>query len=381
MTALALFSGGCDSLIAMKLLTLQGINVKAVHFNIGFGGNKDKSEYLRKAAAQVGAELVLVDIRKQFFDNVLFTPKYGYGKYFNPCIDCHANMFAQAFLRLEEFGASFVVSGEVLGQRPKSQRKEALDQVRKLVRDLGNDPRFSHLLDSSPMDSSSLDSSSPESKPRFLDELLLRPMSAKLLEPSFPERAGWVDRERLLDVSGRGRSRQLEMVKSWGWEHYENPGGGCLLTDLSVAQKLKDLSAHRKMVLEDIELVKVGRYMILPGGARLIIGRNEQENAKLSTPNPRMLQITLLDSIGPVSVVESNASEADKLLAAQCTLAYAKPHEQKQSLADSSPESTQANLGAPDIAPKAQRVKVGDEILHVTPIQKERAHEFLFFKA
>lgn len=373
MTALALFSGGCDSLIAMKLLTLQGIDVKAVHFNIGFGGNKDKSEYLRKAAAQVGAELVLIDIREQFFEDILFQPKYGYGKYFNPCIDCHANMFAQAFLRLKEFGASFVISGEVLGQRPKSQRKEALDQVRKLVRNLGNDPRFSHLLDSS--------SPSPESKPRFLDELLLRPMSAKLLEPSFPERAGWVDREKLLDVSGRGRSRQLEMVKHWGWEHYENPGGGCLLTDLSVAQKLKDLSAHRKMVLEDIELVKVGRYMILPDGARLIIGRNEQENAKLSTPNPLMLQITLLDSIGPIGVVESNASHADKLLAAQCTLAYAKPREQQHDLAESSAKSTQGDSGVGDLASQSQRVKVGDEILQVTPIDKEKAHEFLFFKA
>lgn len=348
MTALALFSGGCDSLIAMKLLTLQGIKVKALHFNIGFGGNKDKSEYLRNAAQQVGAELVLIDIRKQFFDNVLFAPKYGYGKYFNPCIDCHANMFAQAFLRLEELGASFVVSGEVLGQRPKSQRKEALDQVRKLVRGFGSDERFAHLLAQDKVDSS---------KPQFLDELLLRPMCAKLLEPSFPEKMGWVDREKLLDISGRGRTRQLELVKQWDFKYYENPGGGCLLTDISVANKIKDLSAHRKMVLEDVALVKVGRYMVLPDGARCVIARNEEENQKLSAPNPKMSHITLLDSKGPLGLVESSASDEDRILAARLTLAYAK------------------HSGA------KERVQVGESILEVEPLDKQKAQEFLFFKA
>lgn len=248
MRALALFSGGCDSLISMKLLTMQGIEVIALHFNIGFGGNKDKLEYLRNASAQVGARLEVVDIRRQFFDEVLFTPKYGYGKYFNPCIDCHANMFANAFYLLESFGASFVVSGEVLGQRPKSQRKQALDQVRSLVREVGKkDSKSSGSTDDREGKSSGrfdkiLDTKGDGiNKPKSLDELLLRPMSAKLLPPSFPERAGWVDREKLLDISGRGRTRQLEMVKKWGWKHYENPGGGCLLTDISVAKKTKRL--------------------------------------------------------------------------------------------------------------------------------------------
>ena len=98
--ALALFSGGCDSLIAMKLLKDQGIEVIAVHFNIGFGGNKDKLEYFKNATAQIPVELKIIDIRKQFFDSVLFKPKYGYGKYFNFCIDCHATMFGNAFLYL-----------------------------------------------------------------------------------------------------------------------------------------------------------------------------------------------------------------------------------------------------------------------------------------
>lgn len=379
MRALALFSGGCDSLISMKLLTMQGIEVIALHFNIGFGGNKDKLEYLRNASAQVGARLEVVDIRKQFFDEVLFTPKYGYGKYFNPCIDCHANMFANAFYLLESFGASFVVSGEVLGQRPKSQRKQALDQVRILVREVGkkdsegtddregkSSGRFDKILDTK---------GDGVDKPKSLDELLLRPMSAKLLPPSFPERAGWVNREKLLDISGRGRTRQLEMVKKWGWKHYENPGGGCLLTDISVAKKLKDLSAHRKMLLQDSTIVKVGRYMVLPNGARAIIGRNESENTKLDEPNPAMEKIILLESIGPLGLVEKDASKDDKILAARITLGYAKNDkiaQNKENSDEISPPQNQTQI--------AQKVKIGEEIYEILPYPKEKAREFLLLK-
>lgn len=379
MRALALFSGGCDSLISMKLLTMQGIEVIALHFNIGFGGNKDKLEYLRNASAQVGARLEVVDIRKQFFDEVLFTPKYGYGKYFNPCIDCHANMFANAFYLLESFGASFVVSGEVLGQRPKSQRKQALDQVRSLVREVGKKDsagtddrggksrgRFDKILDTK---------GDGINKPKSLDELLLRPMSAKLLPPSFPERAGWVDREKLLDISGRGRTRQLEMVKKWGWKHYENPGGGCLLTDISVAKKLKDLSTHRKMLLQDSTIVKVGRYMVLPNGARAIIGRNESENTKLDEPNPSMEKIILLESIGPLGLVEKDASKDDKILAARITLGYAKNDKNAQNKENNDEISLPQNQ-----TQIAQKVKIGEEVYEILPYPKEKAREFLLLK-
>lgn len=384
MRALALFSGGCDSLISMKLLTMQGIEVIALHFNIGFGGNKDKLEYLRNASAQVGARLEVVDIRKQFFDEVLFTPKYGYGKYFNPCIDCHANMFANAFYLLESFGASFVVSGEVLGQRPKSQRKQALDQVRSLVREVGKkDSKSSGSTDDREGKSSGrfdkiLDTKGDGvNKPKSLDELLLRPMSAKLLPPSFPEKAGWVDREKLLDISGRGRTRQLEMVKKWGWKHYENPGGGCLLTDISVAKKLKDLSAHRKMLLQDSTIVKVGRYMVLPNGARAIIGRNESENTKLDEPNPAMEKIILLESIGPLGLVEKDASKEDKILAARITLGYAKNDKNAQNKENNDEVSLPQNQTQNKIT---QKVKIGEEIYEILPYPKEKAREFLLLK-
>ncbi|MCX2717095.1 7-cyano-7-deazaguanine synthase [Helicobacter sp. MIT 21-1697] len=345
MLALALFSGGCDSLISMKLLKDQGIDVVALHFNIGFGGNKDKLAYFQNATAQIDVKLQILDIQRQFFNDVLFKPKYGYGKYFNPCIDCHANMFANAFDYLLQVGADFVVSGEVLGQRPKSQRKEALDQVKKLVRHIGEQSKFDSIL--------SRDGSNPH-KPQFLDELLLRPMSAKLLEPSFPEKMGWVDRERLLDVSGRGRTRQLEMIKEYGFKYFEKPGGGCLLTQDSVALKIKDLISHRQMHFEDIEMVKIGRYLVLENGARCVIARNQEENIKLSKPNPNMEHITLLDCVGPLGIVESNASMEDKILAGRIALSYAK---------------TNAN--------QCYQVQIGTQIHSLLPLERIKAQSYL----
>ena len=344
--ALALFSGGCDSLISMQLLKEQGIEVIALNFNIGFGSNKNKSEYFHNATAQIGVEFRSVDIRKQFFDDVLFTPKYGYGKYFNPCIDCHANMFKNAFLLLLELEADFVISGVFVGQRPKSQRREALDQVRALVRKLGEDARFAHLIDPN---------GDGIAKPKSLDELILRPMSAKLLEETYPERVGWVDRSKLLDVQGRGRNRQLEMIKNYGWKYYEKPGGGCLLTDTSVAEKIKDLNAHRGMIFEDIELVKVGRYMVLPDGARCVIARNEKENIKLDKPNPQMELIVLQECKGPIGLVQRSGTLEDKLLAGQITLGYGK-----------------SELG------KEYEVKIGEETYKLTPLPREEAQKYLF---
>lgn len=291
MKALALFSGGLDSLLAIKIIKDLGIEVVALHFNIGFGAKSDKSEILRQRLEQVGAELKIVDIRKQFFDEILFKPKFGYGKYFNPCIDCHANMFAHALKMLESEGASFVISGEVLGQRPKSQRAEALGQVERLCGANG---------------------------------LIVCPMSAKLLPPTIPEQKGWIPREKLLDISGRGRNRQLELVEKYGITYYERPGGGCLLTETSVANKIKDIQAHREVVFEDMELVKFGRYLILPDGARCVIARNEEENQRLNFYHPKMSKIELLDCIGPLGLVEKDASAQDKSLAISLTLLYGK---------------------------------------------------------
>lgn len=296
MRALALFSGGLDSLLAIKVIQDLGIEVLALHFDIGFGAKRDKSEILRQRLNQVGAELKIIDIRRQFFDEILFAPKFGYGKYFNPCIDCHGNMFAHALNLLESERASFVISGEVLGQRPKSQRAEALGQVEKLCGGSG---------------------------------LIVRPLCAKLLPITIPEEKGWIPREKLLDISGRGRNRQLELIKHYGIEYYERPGGGCLLTETSIANKLKDIQAHRPIVFEDMELVKFGRYMILPNGGRCVIARNQEENQKLNFYHPKMTSIELLDCIGPLGLVEKDASLEDKNLAISLTLLYGKTQSNK----------------------------------------------------
>lgn len=291
MKALALFSGGLDSLLAIKIIKDMEIDVLALHFNIGFVGKNDKSEALKEILAQIDVPLKVIDIRKQFFDEVLFAPKYGYGKYFNPCIDCHGNMFSHAFSLLESEGASFVISGEVLGQRPKSQRAEALLQVEKLCNAQG---------------------------------LVVRPMSAKLLPITIPEQKGWIDRERLLDIHGRGRERQLKMVEEYGIKNYAKPGGGCLLTDTSIANKIKDLQSHREIVFEDMEMVKYGRYFILPNGGRCVIARNEEENQKLSFKHPKMSKIELLNCLGPLGLVEKDSSQEDKEMAIALTLTYGK---------------------------------------------------------
>lgn len=348
-SAVALFSGGLDSMISMQLLHEQGIKVYALNFNIGFGSNKDKSEYFYNAAKQVGAELIQINIAKQFFDNILFKPQYGYGKYFNPCIDCHANMFSHAFAKMVELGADFAISGEVLGQRPKSQRKEAMDQVKKLVRKIGENPLYDSIL--------SRDGSNP-SKPKTLDELILRPMSAKLMPETFPEKMGWVDREKLLDVSGRGRQRQLDLLKKYGWKYHEKPGGGCLLTDTSVALKIKDMQAHRKVVFEDVALFKIGRYMVLENGTRCVISRNEEEGRKLDIEHEFMDKIELQDIQGPMALVEKNAHKDDRILAARIVLGYAKTE--------------------PD---KSYNVRIGDEVLTLMPYAKEDANKFLLLQS
>lgn len=176
MKAIALFSGGLDSTLAIKLIIDQGIEVLAVNINTGFGSTKDRLEHMQNMCKQVGAELKIVDIESEFLQDVLFDPKHGYGKNFNPCIDCHAKMFAVAKRVMEAEGASFLISGEVLGQRPMSQNRDAMQTV--------------------------LNESN-------CDGLLLRPLSAKALVPTIAETLGWVDREKLEGIVGRSRDRQL----------------------------------------------------------------------------------------------------------------------------------------------------------------------------
>ncbi len=292
MRALALYSGGLDSLLAMKIVKDQGVEVIAVNINIGFGSTTDRSAYMKSMCDQIGVELQILDLRELYLDEVLFDPKYGYGKNFNPCIDCHGFMFRHTGELLKKFDADFMISGEVLGQRPKSQRKEALEQVKGLSQ---------------------------------FDDIIVRPLCAKLLEPTKPEREGWIDREKLLDINGRNRQRQLDMAKEIGLEGFESPGGGCLLTDEQFSNRLRDFVEHDTLEVEDIDTLKAGRHLRLPDGAKLIIGRHQEDNEKLKAiKSKKYYHVRLQGAAGPYSLMDKKASKEDLELAAQFIVTYGK---------------------------------------------------------
>lgn len=292
MRALCLFSGGLDSMISTKLITLQDIEVTALFIDIGFSGAVLNAQKLERRAKMLDANFELIDAKDEYIKSILFSPKYGYGKHLNPCIDCHGFMFNKALSLLEKYDASFVISGEVLGQRPMSQRKQAMNSVRKLAN--GSD-------------------------------LILRPMSAKLMSPTKPEILGWVDREKLLDISGRGRTRQLELAKKFGFSEFDSPSGGCLLTLEHFSNKIKDHVKFSKFSKQDIDLLKFGRHLRLPNNTKLIIGRNEEDNINLEKiNNDKFHKIQLGSLVGPISFIEKTNDKEDLILAARLILTYAK---------------------------------------------------------
>ncbi len=290
--AIALFSGGLDSTLAMKLIIDQGIDVIACNINTGFGSTKDRYDHMKSMCDQVGAELRIIDIQSEYLQEVLFDPKHGYGKNFNPCIDCHAKMFEVAKRIMVAEGASFLISGEVLGQRPMSQNKDALQIV--------------------------LDESN-------CDGLLLRPMSAKRLKPTIAEESGLVDREKLEEIVGRNRERQFALAKEFGLKDFESPGGGCLLTDESFTKKMRDYLAYDNFEIEDIPVIKYGRHMRLPDKAKLVVGRDQVDNEHMkNVKSQKYLHATVAPMAGPYALLSKSATEDEKKLAAKIILTYCK---------------------------------------------------------
>lgn len=241
---LSLMSGGLDSQLAIRVLQRAGAEVEAVAFATPFFDNTKA----KTAAAALGIKLHTID----FTDDevkLLHNPPHGFGGAMNPCIDCHAMMIRRAGELMVELGYDFVATGEVRGQRPMSQNAQALVTVEKTSGLVGR---------------------------------LVRPLSAKLLAPTIPELEGKLDREKLLDISGRSRDRQIALAAEFGIIDYPSPAGGCKLTEEAFGRKLKDLMEHegtddRRM----IELLLVGRRFRLPGGSSVILGRDGRENAVL----------------------------------------------------------------------------------------------------
>jgi len=286
MKALLVFSGGLDSLLAAQVIRAQGIDVLGLFFETPFFS----SEKAKQSAAEILLPLKIVDLTEPHL-RIVRKPKHGYGGNMNPCIDCHALMLRSAGELLEKEGASFVISGEVLGQRPMSQNFKALSIV---------------------------------AKESGFNGLIVRPLCAKHLPLTTPEEKGWVKREGLLSLSGRSRKPQMELAGKLNIRHYPSPAGGCLLTDPVFSRRLRDLFSSRpECTLREIELLKIGRHFRLGPATKLVVGRNKKENdiiASLSCENDLVLQVENIP--GPTVLVTGEASAEEEALAVSITASY-----------------------------------------------------------
>jgi tRNA-uridine 2-sulfurtransferase len=290
--AVVLLSGGLDSAITAKLLQTIGVEVTCVNFSTGFCifQNQHRTSLpteelspLFNAPAKIADELKVplrsIDISSEFLDVVL-NPPHGYGANSNPCIDCRILMLKKAKELMEEIGADFVATGEVLGQRPMSQRRDTFPVIE---RESG------------------------------LAGKLLRPLSAKFLKETDAEKSGLIDREKLKDFSGRGRGPQTELAKEFGLkDNFAPTGACCFLTDICYSRKFKDKVAHskKKLTMEDVELLMVGRHFRISDNIKFIVGRKFKENLALERYAANRIRVEAIDAMGPVGVIDEGTPDA-----------------------------------------------------------------------
>ncbi|MBN2031268.1 hypothetical protein JW824_13620 [bacterium] len=290
--AILLLSGGLDSILAAHLMKNQQVEVLALNFVTPFCSyNRNDCQSLSKEAA----EKLDISIRFITLDNeyiqLIKHPKHGYGKNLNPCIDCRIYMLSKARTIMENEGARFIITGEVLGERPMSQRHWAMKMIEKGA---------------------------------GLEGLILRPLSAKCMKPTQPEVKGWIDRDKLLGIQGRNRKPQIKLAKEHGIKDYLCPSGGCLLTDAHFAKRLKDSLRYGEEQLNDIHLLKIGRHYRLESGAKIIVGRNKNENQVIEDRAPyNGLLMKMADEIkSPTTLLNRYDNSDDIDLAGALTLRY-----------------------------------------------------------
>lgn len=285
----AMISGGLDSALAAKLMLEQGIEVHGLFLSMSWGCcEKEKAI---SCAGQLGIPLMILSVGDAYLD-VIRKPKYGYGSGMNPCVDCRIYMFHIAKRYMEEIGAGFVVTGEVLGQRPMSQMRRPLGLIE---------------ADSG------------------LEGLLLRPLSAQLLEPTLPELLGVVDRERLLRIAGRSRQEQMALANEAGVTGHSTPAGGCLLTDEHFAKKTKDLFAHEERpTTKDMELLTIGRHFRIGPATKIILGRNEVENLMLEGHAQTGYSCLRPKFAGPAALVAGECDEQARHMAVSLIIKHTK---------------------------------------------------------
>ena len=304
--AVALISGGLDSLLAARVVMEQGVHVEGINFFTGFCveghthaiRGKDRARPKRNnalwVAEQLGIKLHIIDIIEEY-KQVVINPKHGYGANLNPCLDCKIFMVSKAREWMDANGFDFIITGEVIGQRPKSQRRDTMPVV---ARDSGAGDR------------------------------LVRPLSARNLPPSLPERVGWLDRDRLYGFSGRSRKPQMTLARQFGFEDYAQPAGGCcFLTDAQYAVKLADLwetRGKREYDFDDIMLLKVGRHLRPRPHFKLIVGREEGENRFMEGYRQRFVHLIPLSHTGPLVLLDGEIDSDDLELAARLTARFSR---------------------------------------------------------
>lgn len=278
-TAIALFSGGLDSILASRVIMAQGIRVVALKFVTPFFDDRllaREEEYRTEVRRKYGIDVRLVDLSEGYVELVA-NPPHGYGKHFNPCIDCKIFMLRRARAMMAEHGAFFLISGEVVGQRPMSQR---LDTLRLIERESG------------------------------CRGILLRPLCARRLPETEPEREGMVQRAGLHAMSGRGRKEQIQLAAQFGISEYPSPAGGCMLTDPNLSARIAAFYQEQAEVTGgtpgpgDISLLLVGRQFRLPGGHWFVLGRNESENERIAAlAREDDWLLTMVSQTGPTGLL------------------------------------------------------------------------------
>jgi len=326
--ALGLLSGGLDSILATELIRRQGIEVVAFNVKTPFCiPKKDGTSEAVQAADQLNVPLKVVSVEKDYL-RMLRNPKFGYGKNMNPCIDCKIFMIKKAKKYAKEIGADFIFTGEVLGERPKSQHYPALRLI---------------------------------GEKAGLKRKLLRPLSAKLLPETVAEKKGLVDRGKLLSIEGRLRKPQFQLAKEYGITRYPSPAGGCLLTCEEYSKKLKDLLANKKRVsTDDIALLRVGRHFRL-GKNKIIVGRNEAENKFLTARKaPSEYYFELPDIMGPTTILQGPKTKKALETAAKLT-AYFSDAETAKTTVNFGREALNKSLtvAVPDKA-EVEKLRVGN---------------------
>ena len=299
--AVGLLSGGLDSILAVRVMMEQGIQVTPLHVETGLtyerrnrlaGEDGERRSKAQRAADSLGLKLVTISAFDDYVP-VILNPRHGYGSHMNPCVDCRIFLLRQARAWMDDHSHHFVFTGEVLGQRPNSQMREALETVE---RESG------------------------------LEGLLLRPLSAKLLEPTVPEKRGWVDREKLYGFHGRNRKPQMALAKKLGIIEYAQPAGGCcFLVDEAYSRRLEDFLRHEgpgALTARRAFLLSIGRHLRLASGRRVIVGRNKAENAYIATQRDQGVLMTTADVGGPTTLIISDPTDREIEQAARITARY-----------------------------------------------------------